>query len=308
RPVFEEATDVPRPAFAFGPQTHDRDRQYTAGLGYEMLWRGVGELTLGVQRTDYRKEGLSPAGALPVSESRPWLYNGAFSVYLGEALVLYGSYSRGLEESPVAPEAAVNRDTAPPAILTEQLDFGLRYSIAENLRLVVGAFEVRKPFFGLDRNFLFRDLGGVRHRGLEFSLAGSLLPRLYLLAGTIFLDARVSGDAVDQGLIADRPIGSIARTTVAYAQYSFVRPNGLSVDLTFESTSDRVADNLGRFTVPARSVFNLGARYRFTLGRAPATLRVQLANVFDNYGFNVLGGGFYYNFPRRLTAALTADF
>lgn len=307
RPINEEINDIARPDFNFGPQTFDKVEQLTFGVGYELIWRNVGELTLGLQRSDYSKEVDAPSGMLPVSEDEPWLYNAALSIFATDDLVFYGSYARGLEESPIAPEVALNRDTAPPAILTRQFDFGLRYNLSEDFKMVAGAFEVRKPFFALDEAVLFRNLGEVRHRGLEFSASGSVTPRLYLLAGTVLLDAEVSGAAVDQGLIGKEPIGSIGRTTVAYAQYSFVKPEGLSVDVTFESTSDRVADNLNRFVVPARSVVNLGARYRFAIGKTPAMVRAQLANVFDNYGFSVLGQGFYYNFPRRFSINLTLD-
>ena len=138
RARIDERIAFDRPEFEFGLQTRDRVRQFTAGLGYEGRWRDVGELSLGIQKTDYRKEVVTPGGPLPVSTDSPWLPNGTLSLYAGKDLVFYAGYTKGLEESPVAPEVAVNKDEAPPAIITEQKDAGLRYALTDNLRLVAG--------------------------------------------------------------------------------------------------------------------------------------------------------------------------
>lgn len=184
---IDEPIVAPEPVLAPGPQTVDEVRQGTFGLGYEGRWRDVGELSLGVQRTFYRKAVVRPSGALPVSESSPWLFNGTVSVIANPDLVFYAGYARGLEESPVAPDVAVNRGEAPPAILTEQMDAGFRVNLTDSLRLVAGVFDVRKPYFALDPELVFRELGVVRNRGVEMSLAGQITPRLSLVLGAVFL-------------------------------------------------------------------------------------------------------------------------
>ncbi|MEP7246776.1 MAG: hypothetical protein ABI885_24280, partial [Gammaproteobacteria bacterium] len=61
-------------------------------------------------------------------------------------------------------------------------------------------------------------------------------------------------------------------------------------------------------TVPGRAVLHLGGRYRFVALGKPMTLRAQLSNVFDRYGWSVVGSGAYvYNSPRRLSMYLAAD-
>jgi hypothetical protein len=39
----------------------------------------------------------------------------------------------------------------------------------------------------------------------------------------------------------------------------------------------------------------------------PASFRAQVASVNNAYGYNNLGEGFYYNFPRRFQMSLTVD-
>jgi iron complex outermembrane recepter protein len=307
RRFIDEEVELPEPEFAVGPQTRDRVRQFTYGLGYEGRWRDVGELSLSVQQTNYRKNVETPGGLLPVSRASPLLLNGTASVHLSRAVSVYAGYARGLEESPIAPTIAINRDEAPPAIITEQMDAGVRIVLPRNLRLVAGLFDVTKPYFGLDNQLFFGRLGEVRHRGVEISLAGSPLPGLTAVIGTVFLDARLSGTAVDQGLVGERPVGTFVRYTNAALDYRLPFLEGVSVDIAYESTSDRVADRLNTFVIPARFVLALGGRYRFQLAGRPATLRAQVTNIFGNYGWNNVGEGFHYNVPRRLSLSLSTD-
>ncbi|MCR5876208.1 TonB-dependent receptor [Phenylobacterium sp. J426] len=299
--------DLPEPDFTPGPQTTDEVRQLTAGVGYEGRWRNVGELSLGVQRTTYEKAVVRPSGPLPVSQSSPWLFNAALSVYARPNVVVYAGYTKGLEESPVAPDVAVNRGEAPPAILTEQMDAGFRATLTPSLRLVTGVFDVRKSYFALDPAFVFRDLGERRHRGLEVSLAGQLHPRVSLVLGAVLMDAKVSGDAVELGLIGPRPIGSINVNVNGALNWNVPWTEGLSLDLAYEGTSDRIANAANTFVIPARYAAALGARYRFDLSGRPATFRAQLASFNNAYGYNNMGEGFFYNLPRRFQMSLTVD-
>ena len=304
---IDEPIDVPEPTFAAGPQTTDEVRQLTAGLGYEGRWRGIGELSLGIQRTFYEKAVVRPSGALPVSKASPWLVNGALSILAGSDLVFYAGYSRGLEESPVAPEIAVNRGEALPAIITEQMDAGFRYAITPELRLVAGVFDVRKPYFALDPGRVFRQLGELRNRGIEMSLAGQITPRLNVVVGAVLLDPKVSGDQVDLGLIGSRPLGAIGRSINGAINWNLPWVEGLSVDLAYEGTTDRIANTANTLEIPARYAAALGARYRFDLFAKPATFRVQVPSVNNAYGHNNFGEGFYYNLPRRFQMSLTVD-
>ncbi len=304
---IDEPIDASEPDFTLGQQTKDEVRQLTVGLGYEARWRDVGELSLGIQRPFYEKSVVQPSGALPVTKASPWLYNGALSLIASKDLVFYAGYTKGLEESPVAPDIAVNRGEAPPAIITQQMDAGFRYKLTSALSLVAGVFDVRKPYFGLDPELVFRNLGEVRNRGIEASLAGQITPRLSVVLGAVFLDAKVSGDAVELGLIGRRPVGSIGRVVTGAVNWNVPWVEGLSLDLAYESSSDRIANRANTFEIPARYVASLGGRYRFDLFEKPATFRAQLASVNNPYGWNNIGEGFYYNPPRRLQMSLTVD-
>lgn len=306
---IEDPVIFPEPVSVFGPKTRDTVRQWTVGVAYEGRWKKVGEVSVGLQKTDYRKRVFGPGVPVVTTKDAPLLLNATAAVHASPSLAFYGGYTQGLEESPVAPGHAVNRDEAPPAIRTRQVDAGLRWSITPAIRLVAGVFEVRKPFYSLDAGRVFRQLGNVSHRGAEFSLSGQVAPGLTAIAGTALIDATLSGDAVDSGLVGKKPVASFGRLSTAVLDYRPTFAPAVSVDVVVESTSDRVASVDGKLVIPARAIASVGGRYRFKLGKAPATLRVQLANIANKFGWaNGSSGIYLYNFPRRLTATLTTDF
>jgi iron complex outermembrane receptor protein len=229
------------------------------------------------------------------------------TVYATERLAVYASYTEGLEESPIAPSNAVNRNVAPPALQTKQYDAGVRIGLLEHVKLIAGVFNVEKPYFDLDTAGVFRELGTVRHRGVELSVSGNPIERLTVVVGTRFLDAQVSGPLVDAGIIGDRPVASARNYSIANVDYAFA-DSGFSVDAAMESISRAVANTANTVEAPGRAVFHLGGRYKFKLMGKPATVRAQIGNIFDRYGWAVNRGGSYvYNQPRRFMMYLAMD-
>jgi iron complex outermembrane recepter protein len=313
--VIGRRTDVPEPDFDFGPLTRDEVRQITGGIGYELRWPGTAELSLGLQKTDYEKKTLIPGLPALMTKDSPWLYNGTLAVHLSEKLAAYAGYTRGLEESGVAPANAVNRNSAPPALRTSQRDAGLRYAITPRLSLVAGVFDVRKPYFNLDPDLVYRELGTVRHRGVELSLAGQPIEGLSVVAGAVFLDAEVSGEAVDFGIIGPKPVGTTARIVRVNFDYRLPFFEPLSVDLGVTNQAAQVASVLAyaelggrQLTTEPQTIFDIGARYRFKLGTRPATLRAQITNLFDTYRWKIgSNSSFRFIDERRFLLTLAAD-
>jgi iron complex outermembrane recepter protein len=306
--VGEIPPEFPEPDVAFGDETIDKTRQWTGGVAYHGIWPGVGEIGLGIQKTSYRKVISPPDAPAIVTRAQPWLWNATLAVNLVRGLVAYGGYTRGLEDSGVAPEIAVNRSEAPPALLTSQKDVGLRYAFGP-MRLVVGGFEVEKPYFNLDPDLVFRDLGTVRHRGLEISLAGEPVKGLNLVAGAVLMKPRVSGPAVDLDLIGPKPVGQAETMITSYADYRLPFAPAFSVNLGVNYLGKRPGSPDNELTVPSRTLVDLGGRYRFRLAKSPATLRLQVSNLFDKYAWDFTDfGGFRRTRPRSVQADLSVDF
>ena len=300
----------PEPVFAPGPKSFDAITQTTYGLAYQGRWRGIGELSVAVQKTRYRKATTVPAPGLPPppTDDSPWLFSATGAINVMPNIAVYAGYARGLEESPVAPQNAVNLNEAPPAIRTEQKDAGVRWTISRGVTATVGVFDIAKPYFNLDPANRFRQLGTVRHRGIEFSLAGQIAPGLNLVVGNVLLDAKVSGEEVNRGVIGARPVGTFIRQTLISMDYRLPWHAPLSLDATFDATSDRVANAANTLFIPTRAVISLGARYRLKIADKPVLVRAVVGNVTNTFGWNVGGSGFFIpNGARRFSLSVAAD-
>lgn len=306
-----ESLFVPEPsAFAFGERTHDRVRQTTLGIAYEGRWKNVGELSLGVQRTDYRKT-IDLPGDLPTTRAtdRPWLFNASAAAYLTDDIAFYAGYTRGLEESGVAPNNAANRNEALPAIRTRQADAGIRWAISPRMKLVAGVFDVRKPYFNTDEANVFTILGDVRHRGVELSFSGNPVDDLSIVAGALLMEPRVTGEAVELGRVGAKPLGQAATILRGNADYRLSFLPGVSVDLAVSWYGKRPSSRDNQVSVDPYALIDIGARYRFKFGRFPAMLRVQMQNVTNSYAWSIVGSNSYGLMDRRrFTAFLAVDF
>lgn len=299
------------PAYVLGPKNLDNVRQLTAGIAYNLLWRQRLSLDFGLAKSNYRKtvDFADPLVADVVTRDKPLLWNVAGSYALTPDLFIYAGHTRGLEEALIAPDIANNRSEAPPAIRTRQTEAGLRIALTSHLSLVAGAFSITKPYYNLDPAKRYRQLGTLTNQGIELSLTGRLAPGLNLVGGTMFLDPRISGEAVDSGLIGLRPVGQIKRRSVANIDWRLEKGKGpLSLDLTVESLSSRNANTANTLAAPPRTVIGIGARYRFTLGNAKVVVRPNLSNLFNVYGWQVsTSGGFTYIAPRTFTVSVVTD-
>lgn len=303
-----DPVDLPEPVFTFGPLTRDKVSQWTGALAYQGRWGPI-EVSGGLQRTRYRKTVTEPGGAAQKGRDDAWLPNLAGAFRASERLAFYAGYTKGLEEGGVAPENAANKNAAPPAIRTKQLDAGFRYAVTSKVKLVAGVFDVRKPYYNLDQASVFRELGEQRHRGVEMSLTGEMAKGLNVVAGMVLMDPEVTGEEVDAGRVGKVPVGQVKRLAVIGVDYQLPRLPAVSLNATVTSLSEREASRVNDVQVPARTTLDLGGRYRFEVAGAPATLRLQVYNVFDKYGFRTNGSGVFTPLgQRRLQVTLTADF
>ncbi len=301
---------IAEPTYTFGVRDEDLVKQVMPGATYVGQWAGVGELSFGLQKSFYHRDFGKEGGARATTKSQPWLYNGTLALYATADLAFYAGYTRGLEEFGTAPDNVVNAGEPLPAKVTKQIDGGLRYRIIPGVNFVAGVFEVSKPYFDRSPANIFTDAGSLRHRGIEISLAGKVVPHVTVVAGAVLLQARVSGPSVDQRLIGRIPPGTPPTLYRASVQYDFASVRGLSVDVTGEINGSHYANRLNTLRVPSTAQFGLGSRYSFNVGATRATLRAQVQNITNSYDWQVDGasGRIYPTQPRRYTLRLSADF
>lgn len=297
-----------KPRLDFTDKAVDRVRQVSGGLAYQVYWSGLGELGLGIQKTSYRKTFEKPGNATARTGSSPTLFYANAEFFLSRRLAFFAAMTRGLEETGIAPDNAVNRGAALPAARTRQVDGGIKYALANDLNLVASVFDVRKPYFNLDSNNVFMDLGEERHKGLELSLTGKLTYRLSIVTGAVLMDARVTGPAVMEGKIGKKPINSAPRLIRLSAEYALPGLDGFSLDGGLDYDGRRIASADNAVKLPARTILRAGARYHFRINGLSAEFRFLVDNITDQFSWALTsGGGFKPDVGRRITGYLAID-
>jgi iron complex outermembrane receptor protein len=295
-----ERVTAPEPAeFHFDPLSHDLVRQTTIGLAYDGRWKNVGELSFGISQARFHKETAVPGVPDAVTRSTPLLYNATAAGNLGKSITIYAGYARGLEESGTAPPNAANRLAPLPAILTRQKDAGVRFSLTKDVKAVVGVFDLSRPYFGFDSSNVYKQVGSVESRGAEFSVSGSVTPRLGIVAGGVFLRPKVTAaDAADDN-IGSKPVGLPSHILIANLNWKTPIAKGLEFDMAVSHRGKAAATTDNEVFIPARARVDIGSHYRFTIAKRSASLRIQLVNLFNNAGYGLAGSGIYTSAPGR---------
>lgn len=307
---FTEQELIPEPNRTYGPLDRDEQRQLAGAGGWSIIWPGRLEASAGLQYVTYKKTALPASGGAVAATRTAWLWNASAAVNAGPRLVVYAGVSRGLEDSGVAPNNAINRGEPLPALITSQSEAGVRYQLTGAVSLVAGWFEIEKPYFAIDpADNTFRALGDVVHSGAELSLTGALTEGLTVVAGAVLLDAQVRGPAVDAGLVRPSPLGRPDVTAILSVDYRLPAHPALSVDVGLRHTGRQAASTQTDASLPAQTIVDAGLRYRLNWSGRPVAARIQVRNLTNEYGLNVSsGGGFTPIDARRVVASLTVDF
>jgi iron complex outermembrane receptor protein len=306
--IGEKVHAVEPEQFNFGELSRDHVTQTTIGIAYDGRWRNVGELSFGLSHADFRKVTSIPGAPPAITKARPWLYNATAAINFVRSLTVYAGYARGLEESGTAPPNAANRGEPLPAIVTEQKDAGFRLGLPGDLKAVLGIFDLSRPYFGFDPAKLFKQVGTVESRGVEFSLSGNPTRRLSLVAGGVLLRPRVTASDATNDTVGSKPVGLPDCILNLNLNWKTPLSDRFDLDLAANRFGRAAATTDNLVFAPARTTLDFGAHYRFQLAGHAATFRLQLRNVLDDRGYAVVNSGIYgTNEGRSAQGYLTFD-
>lgn len=307
RVPFDEPLELEAADFDPGGEADLRDRidQYGVGLSYRARF-GRWRVNAGILRTDYRKTVVGPGIADNRIQTSKWLYNLSAAFRLADWIEIYGGHSRGLEEAGIAPASAPNRYEALAPAMARQYEVAAILRPFPGFKLSVGAFDLERGYFGAETSGgIYKQLGRVRHRGIELSGAGTLAPGLTVIVGGVALDPVVRTDSGEDF----RPIGVPKIRLLASADYEFI--SKVHADATVQFTGDRQAaheSDASNDVVPATWTANVGLRSPLEVGKLKTTVRFQLLNAFNSYSWDVTSAGtMSYSPGRRFRLAVTAE-
>jgi len=307
--TLDQSIMVPPATYTFRPTSSDHILQWSAGAAYQAAWRNVGEIGVNLIQTDYRKTVDQNGAAGQTIRTHPLLLSAMGALHVTKAITAYASFVQGLEDSPAAPAPATNQGEPMPATRTKQVEGGFRWEVRPGFTAVLGGFRLQKPYFNIDRNNLYSNLGTINNDGLEFSLVSAIGSNLKVVLGYIAQKPRVSGDAVTEDLIGSRPIGIPSRQIIADLDWHLPALTGVSLDISIRSQGDQAGTTDDKVLVPSRTTVNVGSRYRFKFGTHEGVFRMVLANATNVRGVVVFNSGAYTPLSsRQLMAYVTLDY
>lgn len=303
--LIGQTMPIERPRFDVRAQDVRKLKQVWLGGNYELVWRRVGEASLGIQWTRYEETLRAGLGAASRTKTNPVLLNGTAAIYLSRHAALYASYIRGLEESGVAPSNASNFSEILPAAKTRERDLGIRIDLRPNLKLVAGVFWLKRPYFSFDRSGAYVPAGEVINRGLELSLSGLVADGISLVVGGAYFDPEIHAEAAFRGV--RRPV-AIPRDLVGASVNYRPQDSDWSLDATINHTGRRYLTDSTHLTAPGYLTLDLGMRYYFHVAGTSAVARAVLYNATNKFAWTVYNsGGVEPVDPRRGVISLTLD-
>ncbi len=287
--VFGEYDRIPEPAqFNYSEVNRGKVKQSSFLLGYVGFLTDIAQINLGLQKARYRAVlSRGDTGVVERQKADPWLYNAALRLNVAKGFTAYVATQRGLEDSGLAPESAINRNEQLPAAKSTQYEGGVRWDMGK-AQLVLAAFQITKPNFGYDADRRYVVLGQQRHRGAEVSLAAHFDEKFDVLFGAYLMDPSVSGPGRAAGLVGPRPSG----VPKVYARMDASWNTGLPGDTTLTASVEHLGSRPATATQFAHlggnqlmlkpvTTLDLGTRNLVPIGKTTLSVRMNVRNVFD---------------------------
>lgn len=308
--TLNQSVDLPKPILRFPPLIHDHVDERWIGIEYQVARSNWFQASLAAQKVRYHKRTLIPGQAAASVDTSPGLLTGSVTADVTDKVAIFAGYTEGLEDNGNAPSSAANSNEALPATSSRQKDAGVRWTVVPGANLVAAVFDLKKAYFNLDPSNVYRELGTVENKGLELSLSGHLTHQLDVVAGGVFSEPVVSGQARELGVAGPRPVGIYSRKLVLDFNWRLAGTPGLAFDLDTNYNGSVPGSLDDAVTVPAYTTVDWDTRYQFKMAGQSASLKLAIMNVFDARALWVQDSDTYgisYDSGRRIDLRLIVD-
>ncbi len=266
------------------------------GVRYQQV-RNTGYSYTGVKSSHYNEDAFTPGGGIVV---KPW-----------QNVAFYANYMEGLQQGPVAPTSTVNAGEVFDPYRSQQYEFGAKIELGAFLG-TISFFQIAQPVGVTDPITNRYDVDGeTRNRGIEVSGVGEVWEGIRLLGGVMFIDSELRG-MKNSSTNGNDAFGVPDFTLNMGAEWDTPFVEGMTLTLRSIYTADQYADAANRIEVPGWVRWDVGARYKVTVGSVTMTIRANIDNVFDKEYWSSAGstyGGYVsIGAPRTYLLSITMDF
>lgn len=318
-------TGLPTPttSYSAGPVYKVLDHsQSSLFLNDQIDFNKQAKLFAGLRVMDMRQKAYDVTNGNAYAELDKWwvLPQIGLSYSLTPQITNYISYSEGVEPGTIAIVDSFTNQSVMPPKKTQQYEMGSKYAITHDSLLTFALFQMKRPNeFALydtttnDGRYRLYQEGIVTNRGLETSLAQKVTNRLNLLASVMYLRAEQSGAITDPTQNGKQAIGIPHLRSIVNADYLIPNYERLSVQGSWTYSSAKPIDLQDTIQAPSYNKFDAGLKYVDRVGKAQATYRLFVENIFNKFYWRDVSQSFganmlYPGAPRMLRATATFDF
>ncbi|MDR1085433.1 MAG: TonB-dependent siderophore receptor [Deltaproteobacteria bacterium] len=241
----------------------------------------------GISRVRLKTESFNVAGKTTQSYDR-WKASPSVSVIIKpvSSLSIYGTYIEALESGGIVGNNPiyVNAGEILPSMVSEQYEFGVKYTLNNRL-LLSGAY------FWIDKaNSLTKYLpnnmqevthdGREIHKGFEISAVGKITDRLTVF-GAASLFTSTLEKMTDKSIEGNHPIQSPTKMFNAYLEYDTPFVEGLTVNGGLYYMGKQYTHNNNLETTDPYTLIDLGARFATNIKDVKTIFRFNVFNLTD---------------------------
>jgi iron complex outermembrane receptor protein len=225
-----------------------------------------------------------------------------------EQLSLYANYIEALNQGPIASTTAANAGQVFAPTVSKQREAGVKYDFGR-FATTVSVFEIERPSAITDPNTRRLEVNGKqRNRGVEFLTQGEVIDHVRVLGGVALTDGELVKTAAGANDGNTAPAVPRQQFNLA-AEWDTPMLPGLTLTARMLHTGEQYLDAANTQKIPSWNRYDLGARYAFTSGKVPVTIRGTIENLFDkNYWLSAAREGLSVGAPRTVLLSVSADF
>ncbi len=292
------------------PKTAESTNESLAIADTLGLWDDRVLLTVGVRNQRVKSKNFSATTGAITSRYDESAVTPALGVAFraSATLSLYGNYIESLEAGPTAPSSAANAGEVFAPSKTKQVELGAKLDFGR-FGLTTAIFEIERPSGLTDASNYYNMDGRQRNRGLELSLFGEALPELRLLGGLTYIDSEMMKTQNGQ-YDGKTAVGVPRLSAVLGFEWDVPYVDKLTLTGRANHTGRQYIANDNSGTIPAYTLYGIGARYKTTVRGQALTLRANIDNLFDKDYWTTFAGSpgiLYLGSPRRTSISVSLD-
>ena len=226
-------------------------------------------------------------------------------------VALYASFMQGVQAGTTAPNGTQNAGTIVPATASDQMEAGIKTTIAKTFDLSLSAFRMDMASYYTDPvDNVYKANGREVHEGVELVGSGKISDCLTVVGGITAMSAEIK-KASNPAIDGDIPINVPERSARLYLEYEIPHLEAIPGTLTLTAGTyyygQRPVNTPNTQFLEGVTLFDAGLRYQPT---SKLTCNLNVSNVADTHYWQYYrsGDGLLLGDPRMVAFSVKYDF